>query len=351
MFKTLLGALSLFIGSAQVFAEPIVIAHRGASGYLPEHTLEAKSLAYGMGADYIEQDLVLSKDNQLIVFHDLVLDHMTDVAQHFPSKRRDDGHFYVIDFTLAELKSLRVTERTKVNTSNKNKREAAYPSRFPISTSSFAIHTFAEELELIQGLNKVMNKQVGIYPEVKSPWFHQQHNKDISRAVLTTLKQFGYTKKTSPVFLQSFDANELKRIHDDLLPELAMDIKLVQLIAETSWNETYERRNGQWQPYSYDWMFSPEGMQNIAQYADGVGPWKSMLISDQSTKDKLIISDLVRQAHKAGMQVHPYTFRADPERIPGYAESFEDMVTIFVEQLNIDGLFTDFPDKALRAIK
>ncbi len=339
-------ALSLILSflTIQAIAKPLVIAHRGASGYLPEHTLEAKALAYGMGADYIEQDLVLTKDDQLIVLHDLTLEQLTNVKELYPNRMRNDGKYYVIDFTLAELRKLRVSERS-ING------KARYPNRFPTGSSNFRIHTFTEELELIQGLNKSTGKQIGIYPEVKSPWFHRYEGKDISLRVLTTLKKYGYAEKSSLVFLQSFDANELKRIKTELLPELEMDIKLVQLIAETSWNETYELVNGKLQPYSYDWMFTPNAMSKIAKYADGIGPWKPMLVSNESTKSNLIISEMMRLAHQAQLKVHPYTFRADPERIPEYAASFDDMVKIFVTKVGVDGIFTDFPDKALEAIK
>jgi len=347
MFKSLLIALSLVV-SSQAYSQALVIAHRGASGYLPEHTLEAKSLAYGMGADYIEQDVVMTKDDQLIVLHDLTLEQLTNVQQVYPARKRADGKFYVVDFTLAELRQLQVSERF---IQQGGKAKASYSERFPIRTSNFKIHTFAEEIELIQGLNKTMGKSVGIYPEVKSPWFHLSEGKDISLQVLKVLKDYGYEQKDSLVYLQSFDANELKRIKTKLLPQLNIDIKLVQLIAETNWNETYELVDGQLQPYSYDWMFTPSAMDKISQYADGVGPWKPMLVSNKSTKDNLIISDMLKLAHKAGLEVHPYTFRADPGRVPVYADSFEHMVKIFVEQVGVDGVFTDFPDKAIAAIK
>lgn len=341
-------AVTLATVTSQAVAKPIVVAHRGASGYLPEHTLEAKALAYGQGADYLEQDVVMTKDDQLIVLHDLTLEQLTNVKDVFPSRKREDGKFYVIDFTLDELKSLQVSERFS---DKQGSSKPAYPSRFPIKTSNFKIHTFAEEIEFVQGLNKSTGNKVGIYPEVKSPWFHLAEGKDISAKVLATLKQYGYEQKDSLVYLQSFDANELQRIKTELLPKLKMDIKLVQLIAETSWNETYELKDGKLTPYSYDWMFKPDAMAKISKYADGVGPWKPMLVTDQSSKDKLVITDMVKQAHKAGMEVHPYTFRADPERIPAYASSFENLVQIFIDQVKVDGVFTDFPDKAIKAIE
>lgn len=345
--KQLALGLVLLATASTAIAKPLVIAHRGASGYLPEHTLEAKALAYGMGSDYLEQDVVMTKDDQLIVLHDLSLEQLTDVQQQFPTRKREDGKYYVIDFTLAELKSLQVSERF---TSKSEKQAARYPNRFPVGKSNFKIHTFAEEIEFIQGLNKSTGKNVGIYPEVKSPWFHLNEGKDISLALLKTLKQYGYTNRDDLVYVQSFDANELKRIKSELMPKLNMQVKLVQLIAETSWHETFERQAGKLVPYSYDWMFNAGAMEQISKYADGVGPWKPMLVSDQSTANNLIVSNMVKSAHKAGLEVHPYTFRADPSRVPAYAKSFEHLIQIFVDQVEVDGIFTDFPDKAIQAL-
>lgn len=148
----------------------IVIAHRGASGYLPEHTLESKALAYGMGADYLEQDLVMTKDDQLVVMHDHFLDGITDVAERFPGRARPDGRYYVVDFTLDEVRSLRMTEPFQLVD---GKQVPVYPARFPLWKSSFRIHTFQEEIEMIQGLNKSTGKHIGIYPEIKAPWLFQ----------------------------------------------------------------------------------------------------------------------------------------------------------------------------------
>ena len=216
--------------------DKLVIAHRGASGYLPEHTLEAKVMAFAQGADFIEQDVVMTQDDQLIVFHDLTLERTTDVATRFPQRARPDGSFYVIDFTLAELRQLQVSEGFTMKEGNA---VPNYPVRFPVLTSRFGIHTLQEELELIQGMNHSTGKNIGIYPELKSPWFHHQHDKDIATAVLQVLKTYGYVKRDAPIFLQSFDYVELVRVHDELMPALGMDLPLVQLIADNSWLETY----------------------------------------------------------------------------------------------------------------
>ncbi|ELV8554026.1 glycerophosphodiester phosphodiesterase [Vibrio fluvialis] len=345
MKKILTLSLLSLACSASVSANPLVIAHRGASGYLPEHTLEAKALAYGMKPDYIEQDVVMTKDDQLVVLHDHYLDRVTDVAERFPGRARADGRYYAIDFTLAEIKSLRVTEGFNID--DKGNKVAGFPDRFPMWKSTFTVPTFAEEIELIQGLNKSLGYDIGIYPEIKAPWFHRHEGKDISKAVLDVLKQYGYDSKEDKVYLQCFDANELKRIHDELLPSMKMDLNLVQLMAYTDWNETMTYQGEQATPYSYDWMFEPGGMKKVAQYADGIGPWKPMLVDDKSTKDNIIIKPLMGEAKAAGLVVHPYTFRADKGRIAPYAENFDGMLDVFYNQVKVDGLFTDFPDKAV----
>ncbi|RKD22173.1 glycerophosphoryl diester phosphodiesterase [Caminicella sporogenes DSM 14501] len=326
----------------------IVIAHRGACGYLPEHTLEAKAMAYAMGADYIEQDVVMTKDNKLVVLHDHYLDRVTNVAKVYPDRKRKDGRYYVIDFTLDEIKKLEMTEGFSIKD---GKEVANFPERFPIWKSSFRVHTLEEEIEMIQGLNKSTGKNVGIYPEIKAPWFHKHEGKDISLEVLKVLKKYGYISKNSKIYLQCFDANELKRIKNELMPKLGMDLKLVQLIAETSWNETMEYKNGKAVPYNYDWMFEKGAMKKIAEYADGVGPWKPMIVKNDSTRENLKITNLVKEAHEAGLEVHPYTFRLDKGRIPKYAENFEDMLDIFYNKVGVDGIFTDFPDRAVEFLK
>ena len=327
----------------------IVIAHRGASGYLPEHTLESKALAYGMGADYLEQDLVMTRDDQLVVMHDHFLDGITDVATRFPGRARPDGRYYVVDFTLAEVRSLRMTEPFQLV---EGKQVPVYPARFPLWKSDFKIHTFQEEIEMIQGLNKSTGNNIGIYPEIKAPWLFRHEGKDISKAVLNVLKEYGYTGKDDKVYLQSFDADELKRINSELMPAMGMDLKLVQLMAETDWNETmvYDAK-GKATPYDYDWMFKPGAMKTIASYAEGIGPWKPMIVTEPGILGKPVFTHMVKEAHAAGLKVHPYTFRQDEGQIPAYAKDFSDLLNIFLYQADVDGVFSDFPDKAVEAIK
>ncbi|MGP9421362.1 glycerophosphodiester phosphodiesterase [Ewingella sp. AOP8-B2-18] len=323
-------------------AEPIVIAHRGASGYLPEHTLPAKAMAYAQGANFLEQDLVMTKDDQLVVLHDHYLDRVTDVAQRFPNRARKDGRYYAIDFTLAEIKSLKFTEGFDIKD---GKQVQTYPGRFPMGKSDFRVHTFQEEIEFVQGLNHSTGKNVGIYTEIKAPWFHRQEGKDISAKVLEVLKQYGYTSKSSNVYLQCFDPNELKRIKNELEPKMGMDLKLVQLIAYTKWDETQEQKDGKWVNYNYDWMFKPGAMKKIAEYADGIGPDYHMLVETDSTPDNVKLTPMTAEAHASNMVVHPFTVRADD--LPKYAKNVDSLYKILYQQAHVDGLFTDFPDKAV----
>lgn len=321
--------------------DKIVIAHRGASGYLPEHTLPSKAMAYQQGADYLEQDLVMTKDDKIIVLHDHYLDRITDVAERFPDRARKDGRYYAIDFTLPEIKSLQFTEGFDIKD---GKKVQSYPGRFPMGKSDFRIHTFEEEIEFVQGLNHSTGKNIGIYPEIKAPWFHRSEGKDISVKVIDILKQYGYTKKDDNVYLQCFDFNELKRIKTELMPKAGVDLKLVQLIARTDWEETFEpNAEGKLVNYSYDWMFEPGAMVEIAKYADGIGPQYPMLIDVNASKPGSVkLTSMTKDAHDNGMVVHPYTLRAD--LLPKYATSMDQLHEIMFKQAKVDGIFTDFPD-------
>jgi len=318
---------------ATVPGQKLVIAHRGASGYLPEHTLAAKAMAYAQGADYIEQDLVMTKDGEIVVLHDHYLDTVTDVRHVFPERRRDDGRYYVIDFTLEEVKQLSVSERFK---SDGGAETAVFEERFPLGKSSFRVHTFAEEIELIQGLNASTGNAVGLYPEIKSPDFHHAEGKDIATAVLAELKAYGYSKQTDKVFLQCFYPNELLRIHNDLMPKMNMSLPLIQLIGTSK---------------QYEPLLSRQGMAKVATFAAGIGPSIDLLVEKNSSHADLRITELVRWAHEAGLQVHPYTFRRDAGQIPQYANDFDDLLRIFLEQVGVDGVFTDFPDVAVRFVE
>ncbi len=280
----------------------IIIAHRGASGYLPEHTLPAKAMAYAMLPDYIEQDVVLSKDNVPIVIHDIHLDEVTDVARIYPNKKRADGRYYVIDFTFDELKKLQVTERFDRKTT-----QQVFGDRFPKNNSRFGLHSLEEEIEMIQGLNKSTGHNIGIYPEIKDPVFHKKEGRDIAKIVVEILADYHYTTKKDKCILQCFDATELERIRTKLHSQLTL-VQLIEFPEEVA------------------------DMPHFATYADGIGTWIELL------KDP----KLMQLAKENNLLVHAYTLRADQL---GTAVSFVSLLDKVLFTANVDGVFTDHPDQ------
>jgi glycerophosphoryl diester phosphodiesterase len=325
----------------------LVIAHRGASGYLPEHTLEAKAAAFMMEADFLEQDLVLTKDFIPIVSHDIHLDEVTNVAQVFPTRNRSDSRYYAIDFTLAEVKQLKVSERFPYN----NVATQFFPLRFATWRSSFEISTLEEEIELVQGMEKsfaqIYNldkngrltrgrvRKAGIYPEIKLPQFHRDEGKgNFSEIVLAILRKYGYTRKTDACILQCFDAVELRRIRNELNSEL----RLVQLLPAE------DDQSG------YDWN-NLGALQEIKKFADGIGPAFIQLInvSSLTTGGSIVQSAYYNEAKRLELFMHPYTFRID--QLPPFVTSYEDFLRLYYDKLGVDGLFTDFPDLTVEYLK
>lgn len=321
----LLAASAPSTGQDSIVHRPIVIAHRGASGYLPEHTLAAKALAFAMGADYLEQDVVLTKDGVPIVLHDIQLDEVTDVATKSPGRARDDGRFYALDFTLAEIRELRVHERSDPKSGT-----ARSPARFPVGKARFEIATLAEELEFIQGLMHSTGRTVGVYPEIKSPRWHRDQGYDISPVVLEVLTRYGYTDADDRIYVQCFDAVETRRLRE----ELGTRLPLIQLIAAPP-------RRGD-DPHAN--LVTDEGLARIAEYAQGIGPALNRIVTGVDAGGEPILSELVPLAHRHGLAVHPYTFRADA--LPTFAADFDDLMSLFLQRAAVDGLFSDFPDRS-----
>ena len=309
----------------------LVIAHRGACGYLPEHTLEAKACAHALGADYIEQDVVATRDNELIVLHDIHLDSVTNVASKYPDRHRDDGHYYARDFDLAEIKSLNVFERR-----NADHVTAVFPGRFPTDVGDFQVPSLREEIRFIQGMNKSTGRTAGIYVEIKRPGWHRDEGVDLSSLVLQLLDDYGYRTKADACYVQCFDAAEVERIRH----ALGCKLKLVQLVGENSWGES---------DTDYNQLVSADGLARLAGIVDGIGPSIGHLVELSGINGQPVSTGLVSAAHALGMVVHPYTFRAD-QLAPGF-ENLPEMVRWFVDQLAIDGVFTDFPDQARAALQ
>jgi glycerophosphoryl diester phosphodiesterase len=315
--------------------KPLVIAHRGASGYLPEHTLAAKAMAHAMGAHFIEQDVVLSRDGTAIVLHDIYLDSTTDVATRFPDRAREDGRFYAIDFDLQEIRQLLVHERT--HTASPRRGDAVYPGRFPPDTALFKVPTLVEEIALLAGLDRSRQCRTGLYIEMKAPIWHHREGLDLPAAVLAVLDQTGYAQRPDQVFLQCFDDRTLRRIREAGRSRLP----LIQLIGENSWGEDSEA--------DFEYLRTAEGLSYVAGYAAGIGPFLPHIYLGKSASGEVRLSDLVPRAQARGLQVHPYTFRRD--ELPPEIGSFAELLDIFIRRAGVDGLFTDFPDLVVEYLR
>jgi glycerophosphoryl diester phosphodiesterase len=284
---------------------PLVIAHRGASGYLPEHTLEAYALAYGLGADYVEPDLVMTRDRVLICLHDIHLEATTNVEQLFGSRRREDGRWYAADFDLVEIRTLAVHERLQ--------------GRFPQDRGRFEVPTFAEMLALIQGLNATTGREVGIYPELKAGAWHREQGLALEEPFLELVTAHGFLGPAASIFVQSFEPDSLRRLR-----ELGSNLPQILLFGTGPESEPFT---------------TAAGLDAAMAFANGLGPDKRVLLERPQVVDL---------AHERNLLVHPYTFRVDDVGA-GYAD-FEDELRHYAE-LGIDGLFTDFPDRALAALR
>ncbi|MGN5375903.1 glycerophosphodiester phosphodiesterase [Sphingomonas hankookensis] len=306
---------------------PIVIAHRGASGSRPEHTLAAYALAIEQGADFIEPDLVLTRDDVFVVRHENEISGTTDVAAHpeFAARRTTktiDGRqvtgWFTEDFTLAELRTLRAKERLpQLRPAN-----TAYDGQQPIPT-------LAEVIALARRATAETGRTIGIYPETKHPTYFASIGQPMEARLVAELREAGWDDAAAPVFIQSFEVNNLKAL------KKLTGIRLIQLM------------DGQGGPAdhavdSYATMATPDGLTAVARYAWGIGPNKAMVGADKP---------LVRAAHAAGLRVHPWTYRAEnaflPEayRVAGGPQVHGRMGQEIADAVaaGVDGFFTDFP--------
>lgn len=339
-------AAQSFAGSAdgdESRALPLVIGHRGASGYRPEHTLASYQLAIEMGADYIEPDLVSTKDHVLVARHENDISGTTDVAAHpeFAGRRTTkvvDGvtinGWFTEDFTLAELKTLRAKERI--------------PEVRPVSTAfdgQYPIPTFQEVIDLAK------REHVGIYPETKHPTYFDGIGLSLEEPLVETLRRNGLDSERAPVFIQSFEVSNLKQL------SRMTRVKLVQLLDATG--KPYDFvANGD--PRTYADLATPAGLAEIAKYADGIGPNKSLIVPRDSSNHLLPPTRLIQDAHRVRLVVHPWTFRREntflPEEYrqgnpaaPEYLRATGDLpgeLTLFYK-LGVDGLFSDNADTAV----
>lgn len=298
---------------------PAIIAHRGACGYLPEHTLPAVELAHTFDADYIEQDVVLTSDGVPIVLHDVTLELTTNVATLFPERHRDDGLFYAIDFTLEEIKALNAHERTD------SLGNPVFPERHSGREAEFKVPTLAEEIETVDRLNKASGKRTGVYIELKRPEFHEQEGVDIYQAVLDVLTTFDRLGENAETVIQCFDPETLKRFaHEGIFKGPLVQLVLTESIA--NWRGDFEA------------MHTTSGLKEVAAYAHGIGPDVNLLENESGGSSEMVVA-----AKKLGLFLHPYTLRADSESIPGV--NFEALHKKLFIDLEVDGAFTDFADQ------
>lgn len=313
---------------------PIVIGHRGASGYRPEHTLASYELAIEMGADFIEPDLVASRDGVLIARHENEISGTTDVESKFPerkTKKTIDGKviegWFTEDFTLTEIKTLRAKERL--------------PFRDQSYNGLYEVPTLEEVLALVRRKELEKGRVIGIYPETKHPTYFASIGLPLEDRLLRILSKNGYKGRNAPVFIQSFEISNLKKLRSK------SQLRLVQLIEEADQQPYDTVANGV--PRNYGDMITAEGLREIATYADGVGPWKQQILPTNPDGTLGAPTSLVRDAHAAGLMVHPYTFRKDTQYlVPAYNGDGVAEILRFME-LGVDGVFTDFPDVGVAA--
>jgi len=351
--------------------QPLVVGHRGASGYLPEETLEAYALAIEQGADVVEPDLISTKDGVLIARHDPNLAYSTDVASHpeFAARKKTmavDGElqegWFASDFTLAEIKTLGglITDAERPQGNN----------------GKFKLITFQELIDLVKAKSKEKGRSIAVYPETKNPSFHRDLGLPLEDKLIALLDAAGWNAKDAPVFVQSFEPGSLK-----YLKSKGLKTRLIQLIDA----DDVDLKTGKLTyvaPYDrpYDWfkagdkrlfsdMVTPAGLAEIKSYADGIGPWKPYIVpvkgvlnADGSLKDQngdgktnwadantQAPTSLIADAHKAGLFVHAYTFRNEKRRLAFDYGGDPQKEYLQFYRLGLDGLFSDFPDTALAA--
>jgi len=350
---------------------PLVIGHRGTAGYLPDHTLPGYALAIKLGADYIEPDLVATKDGHLVARHEPNIAATTDVAQHpeFADRKRSvsiDGGapeegWFVSDFTLAELSTLRAVQ--------------PFPDRPQRFNGKFRIPTLEEVIALAKRYSKRYHRTIGIYPEIKHPTYHKSLGLPLERKLVKALAKAGLNHRRSAVFIQSFETSNLKRLNR-ITP-----VRLVQLIdandvkpdGSLDYTAPFDRPydwTASGRPGTFGDLTTDAGLDEVASYADGIGPWKPYIIStaavdingdgtvgdedgdglvDEGDRKLLEPTDLVARAHARGLVVHPYTFRNEAKRLAfDYGDNPIEEYLRFYEA-GVDGLFSDFAGTAFAA--
>jgi len=328
-------------------AGPVVVGHRGAPGYRPEHTLASYELAFRQGVDWVDVDLVPTKDGQLVARHENEIGGTTDVASHpeFASRKTTktiDGTkltgWFTEDFTLAELKTLRATERIP----DIRPHNTVYNGRWQIAT-------YQEVLDLTNRLSKELHRTLGTYPEIKHSTYFSAIGNPTEPKLVNILNRNGLNRPGAPVIIQSFEVTNLK--------ELSKQVR-VPLLQLTSASGAPADLVAKGDPRTYADLVTPAGLKEISTYADYLGPEKNQIIPRDAAGNLTQPSTLVNDAHAAGLKVAPYTFRNENSFLPANLRSSSDPAAwgdIFAEEAaflraGIDGLFADQPDTALLAV-
>ncbi|MES2176161.1 MAG: glycerophosphodiester phosphodiesterase [Pseudomonadota bacterium] len=334
----LMSLIPLSAAPSAMAAEPILIAHRGASGERPEHTLAAYERAIDQGADYIEPDLVLTKDGVLVARHENEISGTTDVADHpeFADRKTSktiDGiamtGWFTEDFTLAELRTLRARERLPDVRPANRRFDDLYP-----------IPTFEEILTLVRAKEAEAGRRIGLYPETKHPSYFAGLGLPHQAALLDLLGRYGYQTEADPVFIQSFEVGNLKALR------AATRLRLIQLVDA-------EGGPADLPGTTYADMLTVQGLTDIATYADGVGPSAALIIAPEGP------TALVGRAHDAGLQVHVWTLRMENSFLPPQYQRADDPQgrgdfaswVRAIAATGVDGIFSDFPGQAKAALE
>jgi glycerophosphoryl diester phosphodiesterase len=327
---------------------PLVVGHRGASGYRPEHTLASYELAARMGADYIEPDLVSTKDGVLVARHENEISGTTDVGSRpeFADRRTTrtiDGvaltGWFTEDFTLRELRTLRAVERIP-----------ALRQENTLHDGLYQVPTFAEVLELRASLSKELRREIGVYPEIKHPTYFRSIGLSLEEPLVRDLKKARMNDRNDPVFVQAFELTPLQRLRT----ELGLRVPTVFLTGATGAPYDLVAAGD---PRTYADLTTRRGLQSISGFVDGLGPEKNQVIPRTADGSLGQPTALVADAHRAGMQVHPYTFRAENSFLPPVLRSspdvaaYGDVLTEMQAYLDagVDGFFTDQPDLGVLA--
>ncbi|HEX4932153.1 MAG TPA: glycerophosphodiester phosphodiesterase [Gemmatimonadaceae bacterium] len=314
---------------------PLIIAHRGASGHRPEHTLAAYDLAIAMGADFVEPDVVMTKDHALVARHENEIGGTTDVAAKFPERRRTrmiDGDtvtgWFTEDFTLAELKTLRARERL-------TQRSRAWDGQFEVPTLD-------EVLALVRRREREAARPIGVYPETKHPGYFRSIGLPLEDSLLAVLARHGFRGRDDAVFIQSFEVGNLQALR------ARTTIRLVQLVNLDGAPPDVAAAGG---TLRYGDMVTAEGLRGVARYADAVGAHKWLVLPRAAAGDTARATTLVRDAHAAGLQVHVWTMRSDTRDLaPGFRGDAAAEWRAFAAA-GVDGIFGDFPDVGWGALR